>query len=121
MKYTIMTLLMALATYSQAAVIEGGRANEVDGTLELDVAYGGGCEEHRFDLQVDMCLESHPVKCDAKLIHDSNGDACEAYISRTVEFSLSELGLNDAYFSRGSLTINGDGGTKVTVILPNFN
>ncbi len=90
---------------SQAAEVRGAR---IDGDkLLVDVSYGGGCGEHLFDLEIGGCDEKMPVQCQAELVHVTD-DVCEKSISRTVEFSLTEKGLDDSYFRNGRLTISGD-------------
>ena len=79
--------------------------------LTLEVGYSGGCEQH----DVGLCFgggfeESLPVQGGLVLIHDSHGDACEAYITDTLTFDLRPYA--DYYKSEYQT----DGG----VILTNF-
>ena len=61
--------------------------------LEVDVGYGGGCEEHVFELVWDgLVLETFPGQVNLRLTHDGNGDVCEAYIMPTLRFDLRPLG-----------------------------
>jgi len=68
----------------------------IDGsTLTLDASYGGGCEEHAFQLCWDgSVMESDPVQINVALIHDGNGDSCEAEVTETLSFDLSTAGLS---------------------------
>ncbi len=60
--------------------------------LTADVGYSGGCQDHGFQLCWDgMFLESDPVQAGLTLIHDSNGDDCEAYITESRMFDLNPL------------------------------
>lgn len=64
--------------------------------LTYGVAYGGGCEDHDFTLCWDgTFLESFPVQVNLRLIHNAHNDACEAYLSEEVSFSL--VSLREAY------------------------
>ena len=60
--------------------------------LEISVSYGGGCEEHDFDLIFDgLFLESYPVIAPTLLSHDSHDDPCEAWITEILFFDLTPL------------------------------
>ncbi|MFA4852105.1 MAG: S-layer homology domain-containing protein [Candidatus Gracilibacteria bacterium] len=63
-------------------------------TLFVNVGYGGGCEEHDFDLMWDGSFEDSE-NASLYLIHEGNDDACEAYANETLEFDLSSI--KDAY------------------------
>ena len=62
----------------------------VEDTITLNVTYSGGCKEHCFSLYMSPAsfLESSPVQANLYLRHNSNGDACEAFINKTVSFNL---------------------------------
>ncbi len=118
MKLMVFGLLL-LSTVSFAAQIKS--ASVVGKNIHVQVVYGGGCEEHTFDLKLNpACLETFPVQCSAELYHNSNGDACEAIISKNLIFSMKKLGVENPYFSRASLTITGDFNSTATVTLPEF-
>jgi hypothetical protein len=119
MKKTLVLLAVTiLSATSFGATIKDARLNKEKKSIEIDVAYGGGCEKHSFKLDVGSCLESFPVQCSAKLKHNSNGDSCEAYIHQTLSFSLEELGLDEEYYESASLTIYGSGDSKASIRLP---
>lgn len=81
----------------------------VKDTLEVDVGYGGGCEEHVITACWDgTFMESDPVQARIILEHDANGDMCEAYISETLTFDLTPM--REAYES-------GYNATEGTIIL----
>ncbi len=105
------------STQSLAASVEDARLN-ASGDIEVDVIYGGGCKEHTFKLQVTHCLESMPVRCPVQLIDLTEGDFCEALISRTVTFKLSDYGFDEDYFSGATLIISGNDDSTATVVLP---
>ncbi len=60
MKKLFAVLVLALsATSSFAATVEGAKVivnKDGDHALSIDVRYGGGCKEHKFKLEVGMCL-----------------------------------------------------------------
>lgn len=89
-----------------------------EAALEMQVVYGGGCKTHQFELQMDLCMESFPVQCRARLVDLTTDDFCEAMISKTVTFSLRELGLLDSYYQRASLEISASFGNPAVVRLP---
>jgi len=60
--------------------------------LIFDIEYGGGCEEHELNLfAYKEIMESNPAQVTVRLSHNSNGDMCEALISKNVSFDLSSL------------------------------
>ena len=63
----------------------------VDGHgLTIDVSYGGGCRRHGFMLVISKTfLESDPVQLRAVLAHEANGDACEAWVTESLDFDLA--------------------------------
>lgn len=117
-KLLIIAAISVLSIQSFAAEIKGARVNMETSSIEIDVAYGGGCKEHKFDLEIGSCMESYPVQCLADLKHDSNGDFCEAYLQQTLSFSIAELGLTDSYYTNGSLTIFGSNNSSATIKIP---
>ncbi len=78
-------------------------------TLTLTVSHGGGCEEHDYMLVADeQFKESAPPEVDIRLIHDANGDTCEAGIQKELTFDLSPLRKRfaDAYPGSDQLRVN---------------
>ncbi len=60
--------------------------------LMFDVEYGGGCKEHELNLfAYKEIMKSNPAQVTVRLSHNSNGDMCEALISKNVSFDLSSL------------------------------
>ena len=58
--------------------------------LSIEVSYAGGCREHAFTLVIsETFLESDPVQLPAVLVHDANGDTCEAWLTATHVFDLA--------------------------------
>jgi hypothetical protein len=60
--------------------------------LEVEVSYGGGCEEHTYDPCWDGSFaESNPVQATLWIDHDAMNDSCEAFISETWTVDLSSM------------------------------
>lgn len=60
--------------------------------LTLDVEYGGGCEDHEFDLVAwGGWLESFPVQVNLLLAHEDHDDACDALVASELRFDLRPL------------------------------
>lgn len=61
--------------------------------LKITVSYSGGCSEHTLDLIGNTNFEGRlpAVQNQILLTHDSNEDACEAYITRELTFNLTPL------------------------------
>jgi hypothetical protein len=79
----------------------------VDGVLEVEVGYRGGCEPHTFELFWNgRILESLPPQAFLRLVHDANDDACEIYVTETLRFDLRTLG-------RPPLALNVAGGNLI--------
>ncbi len=67
------------------AVIEGD-------TLQLNVSYSGGCETHQFTLvTAGIFLESFPVQLNVSVVHNANGDSCEAWLTEDFHFDLTPI------------------------------
>jgi len=62
-------------------------------TITLNIAYSGGCKDHSFSLYMSPAafLESYPVQANLYLRHNSNGDACEAFISESAFFNIRPI------------------------------
>ena len=69
----------------------------VENQLFVVVQYGGGCEEHEFDLVWDPAIILVPENeigfDEAQLIitHDDNDDLCEAALTDTLEIELGDF------------------------------
>jgi len=118
------SLLMAVAaavgfsSQAGAAEIRSGLVDESRGAITLDVVYSGGCKKHDFELDVQVCRETFPVQCEAKLIDKTTDDYCESNVSAQVTFSLKAQGLLDPYYSGASLRISADKNSSVDLTLP---
>ncbi|MEM7036879.1 MAG: hypothetical protein AAF570_07870 [Bacteroidota bacterium] len=75
----------------------------VDNCLEFTVSYGGGCQEHDFDLYWTAAwAESIPPQTQLYLTHNAHDDRCRAYFTKQIRFSLSEL----TYPGQKKVTLN---------------
>lgn len=60
--------------------------------LNFTVGYSGGCREHLIELfAMKEIAKSNPAQVTVNLSHFANGDLCEAYITRKVQFDLAPL------------------------------
>lgn len=122
---TLFALAITLTAFSASAhaermpEVQGARYNAATQSIDVDVAYGGGCEKHVFKLEVGGCLESMPVQCSARVIDVSaKPDFCEAYIHQTISFKLADYGLTDDYYTRASMVIEGANNSSAGIDLP---
>ena len=84
--------------------------------LILEVSYSGGCKDHAFELSGnEMISKSLPPIRSVRLIHKSNGDGCEALLTQTLHFDISELAYKKEAGSEIMLNIEGvDGNVRYT-------
>lgn len=120
MKSLVFLASLVMAGNAFAAEVKSAKYNAAKKGIEIGVKYGGGCKEHKFELQVGTCLESFPVQCSAELVDLTNDDFCEALVSRTIFISLDNAGLNESYYSSATINIKGDNQSRVAVRLPRF-
>ncbi len=60
--------------------------------IKFNVSYSGGCKEHVVELySFKEIQKTNPAQVTLLLSHNSNGDMCEAYLSKTVSFNLYNL------------------------------
>lgn len=89
--------------YDPASVLGSNITRNI---LELTARYGGGCEEHKFDLYWDgLFMESNPVQIKLQLSHNSHNDVCRALITKNIYFDLTLLKTS---FSSGYQTSQGE-------------
>lgn len=96
---------------------------EVSGDcVHITVQYAGGCEFHNFDLiHIGPWCGTPPVgPTQLKLFHDSNGDACEALITRTFSYDLSRFKDNSTNSVEMNLIYNTTDGVKTKLFTYNF-
>lgn len=120
MKSIVILASLVLAGNAFAAEVKSAAYNAAKNAIEVDVVYGGGCKEHKFELKVGACRETFPVQCSAQLVDLTSGDFCEALVRRKVTISLSDAHLDESYYSQASLLIAGDGNSKAVIRLPSI-
>lgn len=60
--------------------------------LSMSVSYGGGCKDHIIDLiAYSGIMKSNPPQMNLVLSHNANNDMCEAYITRKMQFDLTNV------------------------------
>ena len=66
------------------------RVDEREDIVIFEVSYGGGCEEHQFQLySTQGMLYSNPPGCLVYLSHDGNNDNCKKLVTeKKISFSL---------------------------------
>ena len=89
--------------------------------LNISVSYGGGCKSHQFELiWPEVITMIYPPSFNVFLLHNANGDACEAYITDTLVFDTS---VNDLVQSLETLHIMNMGivneSNPTEVVFPN--
>ncbi|MFH0842113.1 MAG: hypothetical protein V1903_05770 [Bacteroidota bacterium] len=61
-------------------------------SVGITVSYPGGCKQHTFEIVWSGTLsDTEPPQTGMIIIHHANGDACEAYITETLFFNVSDL------------------------------
>jgi putative nigrescin immunity protein NigD len=73
-------------------------AKIVENCIEINVSYGGGCEDHQFYLaKIEPWCGTPPVPpTTLELRHNANNDYCEAYLTHSVFFDLTPLQATDS-------------------------
>ena len=62
-----------------------------DDLLKITVMYGGGCNEHTFDLIWDgTLLKSYPAQARMFLKHEDHSDKCDALVRKTLVFNVRD-------------------------------
>ncbi len=78
---------------------------KLESILSIDVKYGGGCQEHSFEIIWDgTMINSNPPTVKFILVHNANNDMCEAYLSEKLKIDLNEL-MAANYVSELNVTI----------------
>jgi len=61
-------------------------------TVKITVSYSGGCTTHTFEVIWSETLScTTPPQTGLIILHNSNGDMCEAYITETLVFNVSDM------------------------------
>ena len=59
--------------------------------LEIELAYGGGCEDHSFELLWSVSEFNSMQIVEVVIVHDGNNDLCEAYLKEKLKIGLDEM------------------------------
>jgi hypothetical protein len=77
-------------------------------SISIIVSYSGGCKQHTFEIIWSETLsDTEPPQTGIIILHDANEDACEAYITETLTFSVSDLAANLCFDSLYVSVLNG--------------
>lgn len=76
--------------------------------LKFNVSYGGGCEDHEFQLISTSFMESYPVQVNILLSHDDNDDPCDMWVTETLIFNIIPLknSYQELYEESGTIVMN---------------
>ncbi len=68
------------------------RVKRTGNELLVEVGFSGGCAEHDFELIWDETIDTSNQRPSVKfaLMHNANGDMCEAYLQKTLRFDLKK-------------------------------
>jgi hypothetical protein len=84
-------------------------------SINIIVSYSGGCKQHTFEIIWSETLsDTEPPQTGLIILHDANDDACEAYITETLTFSVSDLADNLCFDSLYVSVLNGWSSTDST-------
>lgn len=76
-------------TQENLTVLEAASYDKNKKQLIIDVAYGGGCFPHQFELEWDgLTLESFPVQYHFKIVDKSDKDPCQAFLGAQLRFDI---------------------------------
>jgi hypothetical protein len=74
----------------------------------IDVSYGGGCEDHQFQvIGSPMISKSLPPVRAIQLVHVANGDKCKMNVMKTLEVDISDFAYKKENGSEIYLTLSG--------------
>ena len=81
-------------------------------SVYITVSYSGGCKQHSFEIVwSEELTETEPPSTSLIIMHNANGDNCEAYITRTLMFSIGDLSESVSF---DTLCVNIINGMSVT-------
>ncbi|MDH5366087.1 MAG: hypothetical protein OEW67_03820 [Cyclobacteriaceae bacterium] len=79
-----------------------------DKKLQIKVSYSGGCQTHKFQIiWPEVITMIYPPDFSVVLMHDNNGDMCEAYFTETIIFDLinDDINLSDDAINEMRITV----------------
>ena len=73
-------------------------AKIIENCIEINVSYGGGCENHQFYLaKIEPSCGTPPLPpTTLELRHNANNDYCEAYLTHSIFFDLEPIQIGDS-------------------------
>ncbi len=76
--------------------------------LLIDVSFGGGCEDHQFNLIGSPTISKSlpPIRL-IQLVHVANGDKCKMNVTKTIEIDISELAYKKENGNKILLSLSG--------------
>jgi hypothetical protein len=81
-------------------------------SVYITVSYSGGCKQHSFEIVwSEELTETEPPSTSLIIVHNANGDNCEAYITETLLFSIDDLSESVSF---DTICVNIINGTSVT-------
>ena len=84
--------LAAIESESSGDPFEIDNVLKEENMLYVDVKYGGGCKEHRFEvIWGGDFIKTYPPSIHVILVHDGNDDMCEAYLSDKLKIDMKDL------------------------------
>ena len=76
--------------------------------MTLKIGYSGGCKNHEFSIiGSQMISKSLPPIRNIQLIHNSNDDSCENYVTQNLDIDISNLAYKKVNGSDIILKLNG--------------
>tara|TARA_B100001758_G_scaffold245658_1_gene259096 strand:+ start:205 stop:648 length:444 start_codon:yes stop_codon:yes gene_type:complete len=76
--------------------------------MTLKIGYAGGCKNHEFSIiGSQMISKSLPPIRNIQLIHNSNDDSCESYVTQNLDIDISNLAYKKVNGSDIILKLNG--------------
>lgn len=84
--------LVEKSTMPKSDLVDQVEASINGDCLDLNLTFGGGCNEHLFDLYWDgSFMKSFPPQVNLRLFHDKKGDACKAIVEQKASFDLKPI------------------------------
>ena len=106
--YSNALYLMDAGEGSDHFVIRSVKIDDSNLIMLVEVSYAGGCEEHQFSLIWPEAITMvYPPNFSVILMHDANGDMCEAWLTETLVIDLRDdsLWLSDQEIRDMTVTV----------------
>lgn len=106
----IASIVLVFSHVASAAEVQDARLNIETQTIEIDVTYSGGCEQHEFEVKTRNCTRDASMTCVVAVIDTVNNDQCRQIVKETIEVPAFEY-IGQA--NLGDLVIVGDNGSAI--------